>query len=91
MSTVIAIVVAACSLGMLIAYYLGYYAGKREGFESGLDKGKKESAVKAYAVGYDRGKHDREAKKEEEPPARGCFGVIAVLTVLIASLIIALV
>lgn len=66
MSTTIAIFVAVSALGMLIAYQMGFAAGKQEGFDSGRRKGKKEAATKAYAVGYDRGRHDRESKKNED-------------------------
>lgn len=51
----------------LVAYLLGFSAGKDEGHTKGHDegrqKGKKEGAVRAFAVGYDRGKRERE---EEE-------------------------
>ncbi|MCA9149522.1 MAG: Yae1 family protein [Planctomycetales bacterium] len=69
MSTLIAMIVIVVALGMLVAYQLGYAVGRREGFDDGFNSGKKKGAVKAYAVGYDRGRHDREAKAAEENPA----------------------
>jgi len=62
MSTLIAMVVAVIVIGMLLAYYVGYAVGRREGFEAGHQSGKREGSVRAYAVGYDRGRHDRQAK-----------------------------
>ncbi|MCP4189872.1 MAG: hypothetical protein GY768_04510 [Planctomycetaceae bacterium] len=65
-STLIALFVIIAALGMLLGYQLGFSAGKRSGFDKGHRDGKKEGSVKAYAVGYDRGRHDREVKKKEE-------------------------
>jgi hypothetical protein len=75
MSTLVAILLAIIVLGMLLSYYVGYRVGHREGFDRGHQTGKKEGAVRAYAVGYDRGRHERQAKEAagaepEEPPRR---------------------
>ena len=43
----------------LVAYLFGYEAGKQAGREAGHESGKKEGAVRAFAVGYDRGKRER--------------------------------
>lgn len=52
----------------LVAYLLGFSAGKDEGRSEGHDegrqKGKKEGAVRAFAVGYDRGKREREEEED---------------------------
>jgi hypothetical protein len=91
MSTVVAIAVAICAAGMLASYYWGYNAGKREGFEAGRDQGKKEGSVKAFAVGYDRGRHDRDVKKPEEAPQkRGCLPTVVILAALVLRLIVLL-
>ncbi len=66
MSTTIAIFVAVAAAGMLITYQMGFAAGRQEGFENGRKEGKKEGSVKAFAVGYDRGRHDRESKQSED-------------------------
>ena len=54
----------------LIAYLFGYSTGQQKGHSAGHDQGhaegKKEGAVRAFAVGYDRGKREREAGEEEE-------------------------
>lgn len=65
MSTMVAMLILVVALGMLVAYYLGYSIGRAEGFGAGFAAGKKEGAVKAYAVGYDRGRHDRQTKANE--------------------------
>ena len=74
-STLIAVIVIIATVGMLAGYQLGFSAGKRSGFDKGHRDGKKEGSVKAYAVGYDRGRHNREVKKkDEESQARSTFG-----------------
>jgi hypothetical protein len=75
MSTLVAILLAVIVLGMLLAYYVGYSVGHREGHEQGFQAGKKEGSVRAFAVGYDRGRHERLAKQAEAeepspPPKR---------------------
>lgn len=69
MSTLLAMGLVVIALGMLIAYQLGYSAGSREGFEQGRQEGKREGSVRAYAVGYDRGRHDRQTKEKEASAA----------------------
>ena len=66
MSTLLAMVVVLIVLGMLLSYHLGYTVGQREGFDRGRETGKHEGSVRAYAVGYDRGRHAREVKEAEE-------------------------
>lgn len=70
MSNLIAPFVVFTALGILLGYYRGYAAGQKEGYERGHRDGKQAGAVRAFAVGYDRGRHDREAKQQqpEEPP-----------------------
>jgi hypothetical protein len=59
-------------IGMLLAYYVGFGVGRREGYEQGHRDGKRDGSIRAYAVGYDRGRHDRQAKAtpaDEPAPA----------------------
>lgn len=82
----------------LAAYLFGYEAGKRVGRQQGHDeghqRGKKEGAVRAFAVGYERGKREREEPEEEEDekvakparPSLAMFFFLAVTTVLLLSL-----
>ena len=75
-------VLIAVVAGLLVAYLAGHAAGKREGFREGQNSGKKEAAMKAYAVGFDRGKRQREegsdATRDETQP-RGCSAVFFLL------------
>ena len=71
MSNLIAIFVILAATGMLIAYYLGYSAGQQKGREQGHQEGKEAGSVRAFAVGYDRGRHDREVKEREEQEKSG--------------------
>jgi hypothetical protein len=66
MSSAIAILIVVGALGMLIGYQLGYSAGHKSGYDRGHNEGKHAGAVRAFAVGYDRGRHDREVKQQEE-------------------------
>jgi hypothetical protein len=65
MSTLGAMLVAIMVGGMLLTYHIGYTVGRREGWAQGRSEGKREGAVRAYAVGYDRGRHERQAKQSE--------------------------
>lgn len=69
MTTVAAILVVIVASGMLVAYYVGFAAGRRDGYEAGRQDGKRERSLRAYAVGYDRGRHDRQAKQDESEEA----------------------
>lgn len=62
------VVVAGISL---LVYLVGFSAGQHEGHEQGRSKGKKEGSVRAFAVGYDRGKREREAEEEEDDGEEG--------------------
>ena len=48
----------------LLTYYAGFSVGRSEGQDEGHARGKKEGAVRAFAVGYDRGKREREPEDE---------------------------
>lgn len=52
----------------LVAYLLGFNAGRDEGHNQGhsegREQGKKEGSVRAFAVGFDRGKRQALAEKE---------------------------
>ena len=90
MSDLIAIFLILATTGMLIAYYLGYSAGRQKGREEGHREGKQAGAVRAFAVGYDRGRHDREVQQQEQSPGSGRFrwrrwvGVIVLAASLLA-------
>ncbi len=73
MSNLIALFVVFTAFGMLMGYYLGYSAGQKEGYDRGHREGKQSGSVRAFAVGYDRGRHDREAKEQQAqpPPPQG--------------------
>lgn len=53
----------------LVAYLFGFNAGRDEGHDKGhsegREQGKKEGSVRAFAVGFDRGKRQALAEKEE--------------------------
>lgn len=93
MTTLMAMLLVIIVVGMLLSYYVGYSIGRKEGFESGHAAGKKEGSVRAFAVGYDRGRHDRQTKQQadEEEKAkssdttRGC--AYWLLPLLIAGLL----
>ena len=90
MSNLIAIFVIVAAIGMLIAYYLGYSAGQQKGREQGHQEGKEAGSIRAFAVGYDRGRHDREVKQQEEQENRGGrfnWRLTAIVIVLAASLL----
>ena len=99
MSTLGAMLLVVIVIGMLLAYYMGYTVGRREGFEQGRQAGKREAAVRAYAVGYDRGRHDRKAKQPESEAsddvssnrlAGGCgLWLLPVLVALLAIVLVA--
>ena len=91
MATIIAIAGIFFIAGISLAYLRGYATGKKDGFEEGKSAGKKEASVKAFAVGYDRGKHDREVEHKEEeepPPKKGC--VVLILLVVTPTLLTAI-
>lgn len=70
----------------LLTYYAGFSVGKTEGQDEGHARGKKEGAVRAFAVGYDRGKREREEEDqddgEEEAPSDGASLLVFCLLVL---------
>ena len=72
MTSLVAVVVMIVAASMLVAYFAGHAVGRQEGFEEGRSSGKREGAKRAYAVGYDRGRHDRQAVEQaasDEPPS----------------------
>ena len=66
MSTLAAMLVVIISAGMIVAYHVGYSVGYRDAFAKGRADGKREGSVRAYAVGYDRGRHNRKLAEEAE-------------------------
>lgn len=96
MSSLIAILVVVGALGMLIGYQLGYSAGQKTGYDRGHNDGKQAGSVRAFAVGYDRGRHDREVKQREESedsaasrfPRPPVVGLILLVGCLLALLLI---
>ena len=98
MSTLGAMLLVVIVVGMLLAYYIGYTVGRREGFDQGRQEGKREGAVRAYAVGYDRGRHDRKAKQTDadaaeevaaKPFASGCGHWLLPLVVVLLAIVLA--
>jgi hypothetical protein len=98
MSTLGAMLLVVIVAGMLLAYYLGYSLGRHEGYEQGHQQGKREGAVRAYAVGYDRGRHDRKVKQSEaeeaaaaeaKPRGSGCLLWLLPLLVALLAIILA--
>lgn len=88
MSSIVAVVTILVVCSLLIAYQIGFVAGKREGFEDGRKKGKHEGSVKAFSVGYDRGRREREPPNKEEDAdddSGGCAAVIVLLIIPIAA------
>jgi hypothetical protein len=79
MSTLAAMLLAVMVGGMLLSYHVGYTNGHRDGWAQGRNDGKREGATRAYAVGYDRGRHDRQVKQQEAAdstsPRTGGWGV----------------
>ncbi len=94
MTNLIAIFLVIGAIGMLIGYQLGFSAGKKEGYEQGRQDGKQAGSVRAFAVGYDRGRHDREVQTEDgagETDASGLrwrrwIGLIVVVACLLSLL-----
>jgi hypothetical protein len=99
MSTLGAMLLTVMVVGMLLTYHIGYSVGRREGWAQGRSEGKREGAVRAYAVGYDRGRHDRQVKQADSPDstpvmsrgaAQGCLlWFLPVLVTLLAIVLAA--
>jgi hypothetical protein len=57
-------------VAVFAAYYIGYSSGLAVGREQGFDEGKQEGSrtgsMRAYAVGFDRGKRAREEKEDDD-------------------------
>ncbi|MCA9187507.1 MAG: hypothetical protein R3E01_34655 [Pirellulaceae bacterium] len=83
--TIVGLIFAAAMV--LLAYRLGYQAGKSDGHEEGRKSGTREVSIRAYAVGYDRGKRARDEEHHQEedaaPPAKPAFGCLVVLGIAI--------
>ncbi len=62
-------------VAVLAAYFKGYSSGLAVGREQGFDEGKQEGSrtgsMRAYAVGFDRGKRARDEKAEEDDGGGG--------------------
>lgn len=78
----------------LIAYLFGFSAGRtqgrrsghEEGHEEGKKEGRKEESIRAFAVGYDRGKREGRDKAEGEK-ASSTPGLLSLLFVVILTII----
>lgn len=75
----------------LFGYEAGREVGRKEGHDEGHRQGKQDGAVKAFAVGYDRGKRERDDEEEhvEETPQQPSFiflAFVALVTALLLSL-----
>ena len=66
--SVLGIIVAVGAV--LAAYYMGYSSGRAvgrdEGFDEGKQEGSREGSMRAYAVGFDRGKRANAGSEEED-------------------------
>ena len=80
----------------LVAYLFGFNAGRDEGHDKGhsegREQGKKEGSVRAFAVGFDRGKRQALAEKEEGDKSNNrlslpAFILIIILTVAVLTLL----
>lgn len=74
----------------LVAYLFGYEAGRSAGQDEGHKKGKKDGAVRAFAVGYDRGKRERGDDEDEEDysgPSWIVLLTIALATAMVLTLV----
>jgi hypothetical protein len=69
---------------VLFVYLIGFSAGQDDGHERGRATGKKEGSVRAFAVGYDRGKRERESQDDEEEPGSKPEGPRLAVLVLLA-------
>ncbi len=89
-------------VAVFLAYYMGFAngvaIGRDEGFHDGRRDGKREGSIRAYAVGFDRGKRARDEDEDDEedeeeeighgdgaPPNLG-FAIVAVAAGLFAVL-----
>ena len=66
--SVLGIIVAVGAV--LAAYYMGYSSGRAvgrdEGFDEGKQEGSRDGSMRAYAVGFDRGKRANADSEEED-------------------------
>jgi flagellar basal body-associated protein FliL len=67
----------------LIAYLFGFSVGQDQGRDEGQKKGKEEGAVRAFAVGYDRGKRERAKEKEEKDKKRSADNPNLIISLLL--------
>ena len=88
------VLAGSCLAAYLFGYAAGMQRGQDEGREEGRESGKKEGAVRAFAVGYDRGRRERDEGEDPEAddrklanrPSFVVFLFVAVTTVLLLSL-----
>jgi Flp pilus assembly protein TadB len=79
---------------ILFAYSAGFSEGKTEGQGEGHARGKKEGAVRAFAVGYDRGKRERDdddEDEEESAPSQDGASIVMFLVLALGTFIMLLV
>ena len=70
----------------LVAYLFGFATGKSQGLDEGHEKGKKEGkkegSIRAFAVGYDRGKReDQQPSSEDVGPSKPSWSILFLLVV----------
>ena len=62
--------VAVAVVAVFLAYFMGYSSGvasgRDEGFSNGKREGSREGSIRAYAVGFDRGKRARDDDEDED-------------------------
>lgn len=62
--------VAVAVIAVFLAYFMGYASGvalgRDEGFSTGKREGSREGSIRAYAVGFDRGKRARDDDDDDD-------------------------
>ena len=75
----------------LVAYLFGYEAGRSAGQDEGHKKGKKDGAVRAFAVGYDRGKRERGDDEDGDEGYSGPSWIVLLTIALATAMVLTLV
>lgn len=93
-SLALVVIAGTCLVFYLLGFNAGKDEGRGEGHEKGKAEGKKEGAVRAFAVGYDRGKReasgddeDDDGEKADSAPNLVVIFVLILGTVVILTLI----
>ena len=75
---------------LLAAYLFGVSTGRSEGHDTGRREGQRLGAIRAYGVGYDRGKRQREKAadeaKEDTKKMPGYFTLLVIVVTTVVAL-----